>query len=48
MAFFLISSTVIWFLLASIGRACYIEIKVGVKLGAALALPPVGKFIFGK
>jgi hypothetical protein len=48
MAFFLISSTVIVFLLASLGRACYLEIKVGVKLGAALALPPVGKFMVGK
>ncbi|WP_396179928.1 hypothetical protein [Flavobacterium sp.] len=48
MAFFLTSSTVIVFLLALLGLACYLEIKVGVKLGAALTLPPVGKFIVGK
>jgi hypothetical protein len=48
MAFVFTSSIVIWFLLTSLERACYLEIKVGVKLGAALALPPVGKFMVGK
>jgi hypothetical protein len=48
MAFVFTSSIVIWFLLTSLERACYLEIKVGVKLGAALALLPVGKFMVGK